>query len=102
MGFLPLQASAVVPHGQAEVFEVSLEASSLDQSFPSRVDNGFGRAQVEPMGMFLIPNTTYSALEGRVVSSSYIATLRGEYQYCQLPRFPFQYGGNLVLWVMWL
>lgn len=62
------QATATLPHGRAEVFEVSLGASSLDQSFPSQVDSVFGRALIEPMGVFQIPNMAYSALEGTVVS----------------------------------
>lgn len=62
------QASPVSPHGRAEVFEVSLMAATLDQSFPSRVDRAFARALIEPMGVFQIPNMAYSAPEGTVVS----------------------------------
>lgn len=63
-----MQASPAAPHGIAETFEVSLTVLSLDPSFPSQVDSMFGRALVEPMGVFQIPSTTYSALEGTTVS----------------------------------
>ena len=63
-----VQATPASPHGTAELFAVSLRATSLDQSFPSQVDSRFEQALVEPMGVFQIPNTTYSALEGTTVS----------------------------------
>lgn len=66
--FTCTQASPALPHGVAEVFEVSLSAVSLDPDFPSQVDDTSGRAVVEPMGVFQIPGTAYSAEEGTVVS----------------------------------
>lgn len=65
-----MQASAALPHGRAELFAVSLQASSLDPSFPAQVDGTLGRALIEPMGVFQIPSTAYSALEGTTVSVS--------------------------------
>ena len=64
-----IQATPVLPHGTAELFEVRLQASSLDQSFPSQVDIMSERALVEPAGVFQIPNIAFSALEGTMVSS---------------------------------
>ena len=64
-----MQAMPALPHGRAEVFEVSLQATSLDQAFPSRVESTLDRALIEPMGIFQIPSSAFSALEGTTVSS---------------------------------
>ena len=64
-----------MPHGIAELFVVSLAVISLDQSFPSQVDTTSMTATIDPMGVLLIPSTSYSGVEGEMVST---------YEYCPL------------------
>ena len=61
------QATPREPHGEPEVFVVSLSVVSQTDNFPSEVDTDAGTAYIEPQGVVQLARGDYSGVEGQEV-----------------------------------